>query len=67
MYFYCDTITRRVANQGYRSTFFPWAKTDPAGHKPSFSLSKSAEASFYVMVNFLSTVEPVYNSHFWDH
>ena len=37
-HFYCDTITRRVANQGYRGIFSPWDKTVPAGHQPSISL-----------------------------
>ena len=39
--FYHDTITRRVANQGYRGTFFPWGKAVPAGHQPSISMSQS--------------------------
>ena len=36
---YWDTITKRVANQGYRGTFPPWGKTGPAGHQPSISIS----------------------------
>ena len=32
-YFDCDTITRRVANQGERDTFSQWGKTGLAGHQ----------------------------------
>ena len=41
--YYCDTITRKVPNQGYRATFTPWGKSDPAGHQPSTSMSRISQ------------------------
>ena len=35
-----NTITRMVVIQGYRGTFSPCGKTDPAGHQPSILMSR---------------------------
>ena len=37
--FYCDTITKRMANQGYRANFSPWGKMGSAAHQPSILMS----------------------------
>ena len=38
-YFYCGTITRRVANQSYRGFFYPRGNTDPAENQPTMSMT----------------------------
>ena len=46
-HFYCNTITRRVANQGWRGPLSPWGKTDPAEHQPSISMSRGIPTHYF--------------------